>query len=203
MVTPNWWIIPFNIINGLTRMPMCPPTDDDLENLPYVIITTDDIWDPTILNHSIDLSNDTYDHAMDPHMNEEEFSSLDDHTCMTGNYLHHDDYGPDYVYDVYHNDCVTRSGLDCNTPDNSYHLSPQCILKDQDDEALHPYLLWLPIECIKHTLTTMTQWFCNAYCILFHKQFKSHFPAANVSHHNEPVATNTMFSDEPVLGSSA
>ena len=84
---------------------------------------------------------------------------------MTGNYLHHDDYGPDYVCDVYHNECVTCSGFDFNTPDNSYHLSPQCILEDQDYEALHPYLLWLPIECVKHTLATTTQWFCNAYCI--------------------------------------
>ena len=79
MVTPDWWITLFNIINGLTRMPMCPPPDDNLEHLSHVIITSDDIWDPTILNHSIGPSTDTYHHAIDPHIDEEEFTSLDDH----------------------------------------------------------------------------------------------------------------------------
>ena len=49
MVTPDQWIIPFNIINGSTDMPMHPSTDE-----PHVIVTSDDIWDPTILDHSID-----------------------------------------------------------------------------------------------------------------------------------------------------
>ena len=71
-----------NIINGLTRIPMHPPTDDDLENLPHVIITSNDIWDPTVLDHSIDPSNNTYDHAMDPHFDQEDFASLDDCTIF-------------------------------------------------------------------------------------------------------------------------
>ena len=57
---------------------------------------------------------------------------------MTGHYLHHNDYGPNYVCDVYHNECVTCSGFDLNTTDNSYHLSPQHTIKDQDYEALAP-----------------------------------------------------------------
>ena len=40
------------------------------------------------------------------------------------------------------------------------------------------------------------------YCIPFHKQFKSHFPGTNVTHHNEPVATNTMFCNESQLGNN-
>ena len=43
MVTPHQWIIPFNNINGLTRMSMQPSTDEDLDNLPHVIVTSDDI----------------------------------------------------------------------------------------------------------------------------------------------------------------
>ena len=41
------------------------------------------------------------------------------------------------------------------------------------------------------------------YHIPFHKHFKSCFLAANVSHCNEPVTTNTMFSNESALGSNA
>ena len=66
------------------------------------------------------------------------------------------------------------------------------MIKDQDYEALHLYLLWLPMDHIKYTLTTTTQWFHNMYCIPFHKYFKSRFPATNISCHNEPVTTDTM-----------
>ena len=182
---------------------MHPTMGDNLENLLYVIITCDDIWDPTLLNHSIDPSNDTYHHDMDPHIDEEEYASLDDHRSVTGNYLHHDNYGPDCIWDVYHNEHVTCSGFDLNTADNSYHLTAQCMIKDQDYKALCPYQLWLPLDHIKHTLATTTQWFHNAYHIPFHKHFKSNFPAANVSCHNEPITTNTMFLNKCALGSNA
>ena len=70
MVTPDQWIIPFNIINGLPRMPMQPPMDDDLDNLPHVIVTSDDIWDPSVHDHTIDIPTDTYHPAMGSNINE-------------------------------------------------------------------------------------------------------------------------------------
>ena len=73
------------------------------------------------------------------------------------------------------------------------------MIKDQDYEALWPYLLWLPTDCIKYTLATTTQWFHNAYHIPFSKHFKSCFPAANICCHNEPITTNTMFTHEAAL----
>ena len=60
MVTLNQWIIPFNIVNQLTRMPMHPFMDEDLDKLPHAIVTGDDIWGPTILDHLIDIEHDTY-----------------------------------------------------------------------------------------------------------------------------------------------
>ena len=41
------------------------------------------------------------------------------------------------------------------------------------------------------------------YHIPFHKHFKSCFPTANISCHDEPVTTDSMFSNEPTLGSKA
>ena len=38
---------------------------------------------------------------------------------------------------------------------------------------------------------------------LFSQTDKLHFPAANITNCNEPVTTDTKFSDEPVLGSNA
>ena len=127
-------------------------------------------------------------------------TSFDACTSVTGLYLHHDDYAHDYICDIYHNAYINCSGFDLNTANASYCLSSQCLTKDQDYQALHPYLLWLPIDHIKHTLGTSTQWLHNTYCIPFCKHFKSCFPAVNISHCNEPVTTDTMFSNEPALG---
>ena len=95
MITPDQWIIPFNIINGLTRTPMQPSTNEDLDKLPPVIITSDDKWDPTVLDHLIDIDNDIYHPAMNAMIDAEEFVSLDDCTSVTGTYLQYDSYGPD------------------------------------------------------------------------------------------------------------
>ena len=94
---------------------MKPPTDDKLDSLPHVIITSDDIWYPTVLDHLIDISNDIYHSNID----EEEFAPLNECTSMTGSYLYHDDHGPNYVCDIYHNECVTHLGFDLNTTDTS------------------------------------------------------------------------------------
>ena len=97
---------------------MQPPTGDELDNIQHVIMTKIDIWDHTVLNYSIDISNDTYHPAMDSNSDEEEFASLNECTSMAGSYLHYNDYGPDYVCDIHHNEHVTCSGFDLNTTDN-------------------------------------------------------------------------------------
>ena len=33
--------------------------DEGLDKFPHVIVTSDDIWDPTVLDHSIDIENGT------------------------------------------------------------------------------------------------------------------------------------------------
>ena len=110
-------------------------------------MTSGDVWDPTVLDHLIVIENDIYHPTMDSNIDKDDFTSFDEHTSVTESYLHCNDYGPDYICDVYHNDCVLYSGIDLNTSNNSkeYHFSPQHMIKDQDYEALHPYLLWLPL----------------------------------------------------------
>ena len=50
MITLDCWIIPFIIVNGLTRMPMKPSTNEDLDHLPHVIITSNHSWNPAVLD---------------------------------------------------------------------------------------------------------------------------------------------------------
>ena len=127
-------------------------TDEDLNKLPHILITSDEIWDPTVLDHLIDIENDIYHPVMDPTVDEENFVSFDECTSMTRTYLHHDSYSPNFVWDVYHNECMNYSGFDSNTGDNTWYSCPQCLLNEQDYKVLCPYLLWLHIACIKQTL---------------------------------------------------
>ena len=48
--TFDGYIIPIDIINGLAYLKMFPPTDKELEQLPTIIMTAPDEWDPTVLD---------------------------------------------------------------------------------------------------------------------------------------------------------
>ena len=63
-------------------MPMHPPMDENLHCRPHVFITSDDYWDPTALDHSIDIENDIYHPTMDSKIDDEYFTSFDVHTSI-------------------------------------------------------------------------------------------------------------------------
>jgi len=56
---------------------------------------------------------------------------------------------------------------------------------------------------IKKTFAVTTQFARNAYRLPFRKHFKSHFPALNVHHWQEPVATDTVYADTPAIDDGA
>ena len=68
--------------------------DDDLDQLLHVFVTCDDIWDPTVLDHSIDIENDIYHPSIDSSVDDEDFMSVDDCTSTTGSNLNNDDDAP-------------------------------------------------------------------------------------------------------------
>ena len=52
--TSNEVVIPMNVVNGLPRLPIRPFTDQELEELPIILLGDDSKpWDPTILNNNL------------------------------------------------------------------------------------------------------------------------------------------------------
>jgi hypothetical protein len=52
ITTPDGYVIPLKIVNGLPRFPsMRPFTDDEWEELPHVFLTRNKEWDPSIMDH--------------------------------------------------------------------------------------------------------------------------------------------------------
>ena len=55
LTTPEGFIIPLDIKNGLPYLKMRPPTDRELSNpdIPHIVLTSDVDWDPSVLDYSI------------------------------------------------------------------------------------------------------------------------------------------------------
>ena len=201
MVTVDQWVIPFQCRQGLIRMPMHPPTDEELDTLPTVVLSSDVLWEPGVLDHEINVEEDVYHEAMESPEELEEFNSFDPRYNETGHYLHVDCVAR--VLEAYQ--ARTHPGQPMDTDDElNATVNPRIRrLNSYDCEKLRPYLLWLPLDRVKKTLENPTQWFRNMYRIPFRKHFKSRFPAFNVPRRHEPVATDTMWSEVPAIDRGA
>ena len=60
---------------------------------------------------------------------------------------------------------------------------------------------WVNADTIKKTFENSTQWAVTPTRFPLRKHFKSRFPAFNIPHRNEAVATDTIFSDTPAIDS--
>ena len=83
ITTQYGFCIPLNIKSGLPYMTLRPYTDDEWDNLPNVILTSDLDWDPTILDNIID-DNDTWFDSVS-NLQDDSVSNLFD---LHGNYQH-------------------------------------------------------------------------------------------------------------------
>ena len=58
--TNDGYIIPLDIINGLPYMKMQPNTDKEFEELPHVILTSGEEWNPVVIDHTLSDRDDWY-----------------------------------------------------------------------------------------------------------------------------------------------
>ena len=72
---------------------------------------------------------------------------------------------------------------------------------DPDYEKQRPLFAWLPLDVIKKTYELTTQYARIPMSTILQKRYISPNPAMNVHRRNEPVATDTIFSDTPAIGS--
>jgi len=63
--TLEGYIIPLDIINGLPYLKMCPPSRQEIDDLPHVILTPATSWDPKILDLLLSDKPDWYNTLRD------------------------------------------------------------------------------------------------------------------------------------------
>jgi len=80
--TLEGYIIPIQCRSGLPYIEMQPPTDQELDELPHVVLTSDQDWDPATLDHEYPPN---WPEDIPPRLSDAYFDkSFDSH----GNYLH-------------------------------------------------------------------------------------------------------------------
>jgi hypothetical protein len=168
-------------------------------------MTSDVDWDPSLFDNDIDdmetfhdTTEDVVDHghfdqygeyrhrtvATHTTISEEEFFDaieFIDFDDLVDNLM--DDVHPDVVNDVY----------DINNVDVS-QVKPNF-------ELLRPLFGWAPADTIKRTFAVTTQYARGRVSDTLKQHWRSRFPACNVKRRNEPVATDTVFSDTPAVDS--
>jgi hypothetical protein len=223
LTTPDGYVIPINVRHGLPYITMRPFTDEEFEWLPHVVLMSEDSWDPTSLDSVISDDPNWYKAEPSPPLpdpmydeygefrgrvliNQREwqvhyFNALDMKPSSDNDEFHDaleqfvDD--PDSVIDlvVYR---ANRARYVCNH--ETVEAAPKFVMTlEPDYRQLRPHLGWLSIDAIKKTFKHTTQLTRMPMSTILKKRYKSPNPALNVCPRDEPVSTNTIYSDTPAI----
>ena len=185
--TSEGYVIPLSIESGLVYMHSIRiPTDQDLQNYPHVFFTSPHIWDASVLDHEItpSLLEDINQHSDDSLLQDSIF----------------DEYG-----DLHHR-AIQSLNIFCDLPSlppgepiTHAHLHDSNPA-EEDWKSLRPYFGWQSEQVIKDTYKVTSRF---GGTIPQHDYLKKHFksrnPVFNIPRRNEPVATDTIFSDTPAI----
>ena len=216
--TNDGYILPLDIIGGLPYLKMSPNSDKEYEELPHVVLTSSEDWDPTVLDNIITDKDDWYNTIKD----------LDDGILVTpfdefGNYkkreqstapteiedptleinLHNMDFR-----DIYDRAANLNHTYLCHETDQAFNgenpelevSQPEVKKAPIDYDKFRPYFLFAPVDKIRQTFKVTTQNAVNVVSGPNIKQtLRSPYPANNVWRRNEPVATDTIFAECPAV----
>jgi len=193
LTTVDGYIMPIDIINALPYIKSRPCTDDDVANLPHVIMTSDTEWDPTTMDFQHDLGtfcNATNDGVLPDHRFDERGDYRHRHSItaqrlnLACGLLHQpSDVEPLHLVDMLQYEVHERN-VTPQTPDYS---------------SLRPNFLWHNVDTIRRTFDATTQMARIPMSNVLSKWFKSHNPAINTPRRNEDVATDTVYADVPAV----
>jgi len=197
--------IPLDFKNGLAYLRCRIPNKEELQSLPHVIMTANVDWDPSQYDHTIDKIEEWYDPALEDIDHENPFDAYGDYRHRT--IATHAVVTEEEFFDAL--ECVPIDEqvddlIDFIHPTivaNTY-VAPIATLENRPDfELLRPFFGWAPADTIKRTFAVTTQHARGRVSDTLKQHWKSRFPACNVKRRNEPVATDTVFSDTPAVAS--
>ena len=197
------YVIPIQIRRGLPEIDIRPPTDAEMESYPHVVMTSDEKWDPSVLDFEIDIDDDTWYDTLQGDMAEYDEPRFDLH----GDYqfrhaqFHVFDDSPEadqyfaYVAQLatHENDDtfeIFESAISDEIPTPEIQSPSEREEDPPDYEKYVPNFAWMPVSSIKKTFEATTQYAKIIFTGTFRRHYKTRFPAINVPRRPEPVATD-------------
>ena len=198
IITQGGYVIPLQVRSGLVYMDMRPPTDSELKphgdgGLPQIILTSDQDWVPA----SVDYEHDS----------EQWFDSMENLPDLDYNSPFNEDGEYRFTHDLETNLAAIEASIDLGTELlSNVHDTIESTRQPRhrkastiDFAALQPKFGWLPVDVIKSTFENTTQFYRTPASPQLKKRFRSPYPACNVQRRQEPLATDTVFSDTPAI----
>jgi hypothetical protein len=177
LITSEGYHIPLSYRYGLPYMDMRPPTDKELQQLPHIILTSDAIWDPSAtLDDAFSFEEISQDASF-----EATALDLDPRVTASGEYTGNLQDDIDLIL------------ADCH---QTRTVSHTVTVAQPDLELPRPFFGWVPVNRIKKSIESTTQYARVSVRLPMPRHFKSRFSAYNVHRWNESVvATDTFFCD--------
>lgn len=175
--TPHGMIIPLNIRDGLPYMTLRPFTDHEWEDLPHILLTQDNDWEPSILDHEIEDKSGWQENLV-PTPRDDNDRKFDDRGYYRRRVLVQDS--------------------------RRYDANPNITTdKTPDFEALRKHFGWVPKELVRRTYDVTTRMARLPMTTRLTRHFKSPYPALNIPRRQEDIATNTVYSNTPAIDDGA
>ena len=173
---------PLQCRTGLMYMSLLgKPTDTDLNTYPHVLLTGPHEWDPSVLDYTHPTTSGDPTWAPDPSQRGAHDPRIDEFGNFKGRVQHTLTQSPALSHLAQHKHAITTQPVDF--------------------EKLRPYFGWVNKNTIQKTFHKTTQWAVASTRYPMRKHFKSRFPSFNIPRRSEEVATDTIFSDTPVIDS--
>lgn len=183
ITTLEGYIIPIHIRHGLPYVTLRPHTDDEWSNLPHIHLTSEQDWDPTIIDGEPD---------------EDWFDTVSE--TITDVSPSFDSFG-----DYRHRHVITTAVIHANEHTHIFDtrelmIYEHSVTPTQPDYSKHiRHLAWMPLDVIKRTFLCTTQLASIPMSNILRKTFQSPNPAMNILRRREPIATDTVYSDTPSI----
>ena len=202
--TPDGYVQPIRIKDGLPYVSLRPYTDMEWETLPHIIWTRNSDWDPAIFDHEFDEGGKEWydalmDHAENPHR--ELFNEFGNYRKQQAVVV--EENFVDAVLDE--GSIVDRCVWYVNQADlNERQAQPEaCRVKpgERDWETLRRFFGWASVDLVEKTFQVMTQMGRLSNAIHLKKHYHSPNPAltVNVRRRQEAVATDYVYADVPAV----
>ena len=169
------------------------PTDEELVKYPSVHLISIHEWDPSVLDYSHPEGYGEPVWACDPQHIDLLDTNFDTHGFCTKRAIN----TLSSLTDLQHRSLMTLSSPKSITQANNHHVKTETT----DYDKYRPYFGWVNTDTIRDTFKNTTQWGVSIDTFPMRSHLKSRIPGLNVPSRHETVATDTVYSDTPAVGS--